>query len=420
MFVQMDGNVVIMNPNNGDILAMATYPGYNLNDPYTINNEELKSIWNTLQSSERSNNLEKMWRNKAISDTYEPGSTFKLITASTALEEGLVKDIEAENFACTGRIEVAGVSIKCWRYYRPHGSESLRTGLMNSCNPVFIGLGQKLGVDTYFSYLGKFGLLSKTGVDLPGEANSIFIAKEKAGPVELATISFGQRFEITPLQLVTAVSSIANGGNLIQPRVVKATIDSETGETQEKEPVILSENVISKETSKNVLSMMESVVSLGTGKNAQVKGYSVGGKTGTSEDGVNTGKYVTSFCGVASISDPELVILITLYNPTGEGGHQGGGVAAPIGSQILSEVLPYLELEKDKAEELEPVTEVTVPNITNINVKEAEKVLKDLGLQMRINVEEGIDISEMIITNQTPKEGITINSGTTIYCEIGT
>ena len=420
MFVQMDGNVVIMNPNNGDILAMATYPGYNLNDPYTINNEELKSIWNTLQSSERSNNLEKMWRNKAISDTYEPGSTFKLITASTALEEGLVKDIEAENFACTGRIEVAGVSIKCWRYYRPHGSESLRTGLMNSCNPVFIGLGQKLGVDTYFSYLEKFGLLSKTGVDLPGEANSIFIAKEKAGPVELATISFGQRFEITPLQLVTAVSSIANGGNLIQPRVVKATIDSETGETQEKEPVILSENVISKETSKNVLSMMESVVSLGTGKNAQVKGYSVGGKTGTSEDGVNTGKYVTSFCGVASISDPELVILITLYNPTGEGGHQGGGVAAPIGSQILSEVLPYLELKRDKEEELDPVTEVTVPNITNMNVKDAEKVLKDLGLQMSINVEEGIDISEMIITNQTPKEGITINSGTKIYCEIGT
>lgn len=420
MFVQMDGNVVIMNPNNGDILAMATYPGYNLNDPYTINNEELKSIWNTLQSSERSNNLEKMWRNKAISDTYEPGSTFKLITASTALEEGIVKDIEAENFACTGRIEVAGVSIKCWRYYRPHGSESLRTALMNSCNPIFIGLGQKLGVDTYFSYLEKFGLLSKTGVDLPGEANSIFIAKEKAGPVELATISFGQRFEITPLQLVTAVSSIANGGNLVQPRVVKATIDSETGERTEKEPVILSENVISKQTSKNVLSMMESVVSLGTGKNAQVKGYSVGGKTGTSEDGVNTGKYVTSFCGVASISDPELVILITLYNPTGEGGHQGGGVAAPIGSQILSEVLPYLELEKDKEEELEQVTEVTVPNITNMSVKDAERTLKDLGLQMRINVEEGIDISEMIITNQTPKEGITINSGTTIYCEIGT
>lgn len=295
MYVQMDGNVIIMNPNNGDILAMATYPGYNLNDPYTINNEELRANWNTLQSSERSNYLEKMWRNKAISDTYEPGSTFKLITASASLEEGLVNDIEKESFACTGGIEVAGVRIKCWRYYRPHGSESLRTALMNSCNPIFIGLGQKLGVDTYFNYLEKFGLLSKTGVDLPGEANSIFIAKNKAGPVELATISFGQRFEITPLQLVTAVSSIANGGNLMKPRVVKATIDAETGERTEKEPVVVSENVISKETSKKVLSMMESVVALGTGKGAQVQGYSIGGKTGTSEDGVNTGKYVTSF-----------------------------------------------------------------------------------------------------------------------------
>ena len=418
MYVQTGGNVVIMNPNNGDILAMATYPGYNLNDPYTINNEELKAIWTTLQSSERSNYLEKMWRNKAISDTYEPGSTFKLITASSALEEGLVKDIEAENFACTGRIEVAGVSIKCWRYYRPHGSESLRTALMNSCNPIFIGLGQKLGVDTYFSYLEKFGLLSKTGVDLPGEANSIFIAKEKAGPVELATISFGQRFEITPLQLVTAVSAIANGGNLMQPRIVKATIDSETGETKEKEPVVVSENVISKETSKNVLSMMESVVALGTGKGAQVQGYSIGGKTGTSEDGVNTGKYVTSFCGIASISDPELVILITLYNPTGEGGHQGGGVAAPIASQILGEVLPYMELEKDNTEDLEPVTEVTVPNIIGMTVKDADKILKDLGLEIMLNSEAEIDTSQTVIVNQTPKEGIKINSGATIYCDI--
>lgn len=407
-----------MNPNNGDILAMATYPGYNLNDPYTINNEELKAVWTTLQSSERSNYLEKMWRNKAISDTYEPGSTFKLITASSALEEGLVKDIEAERFACTGRIEVAGVSIKCWRYYRPHGSESLRTALMNSCNPIFIGLGQNLGVDTYFSYLEKFGLLSKTGVDLPGEANSIFIAKEKAGPVELATISFGQRFEITPLQLVTAVSAIANGGNLMQPRIVKATIDSETGERQEKEPIVVSENVISKETSEKVLSMMESVVSLGTGKGAQVQGYSIGGKTGTSEDGVNTGKYVTSFCGVASISNPELVILITLYNPTGEGGHQGGGVAAPIASQILGEVLPYLELEKDNTEGLEPITEVTVPNVINMTVKEAQKNLKDLGLEIKLNTEEEIDTSQVIIINQTPKEGIKINSGTTIYCDV--
>ena len=214
---------------------------------------------------------------------------------------------------------------------------------MNSCNPVFIGLGQKIGVEKYFEYLNKFGLLSKTGVMLPGEANSIFVKQEKCGPVELATISFGQRFEITPLQLITAVSAISNGGTLITPRIVTATIDSQTEERKELE-VEKKHTVISKETSEKVLSMMESVVSEGTGKNAKVEGFRIGGKTGTSEDGVNTGKYVTSFCGVAPIDNPQAVVLVTLYNPTGEGGHQGGGVAAPVGGQIFSEILPYLEV----------------------------------------------------------------------------
>ena len=339
------GNIVVMNPKTGDILAMATYPSYNLNEPYTINNDELKNNWDNMEQSEKTKNLQAMWRNKAISDTYEPGSVFKLVTASSALEEGITETDKNGEFSCTGSITVAGARIKCWRYYRPHGSESLRQGLMNSCNPVFIGLGQKLGVDTYFKYLNKFGLLNKTGVMLPGEANSIFIAQNKCGPVELATISFGQRFEITPIQLVTAVSSIANGGELITPRIVKARINSETGEKTEL-PVEKKGTVISKETSEKVLSMMESVVSEGTGKNAKVEGYRIGGKTGTSEDGVNTGKYVTSFCGVAPIDDPQVVVLVTLYNPTGEGGHQGGGVAAPVGGQIFSEILPYLETEK--------------------------------------------------------------------------
>lgn len=340
------GNIVVMNPKTGDILAMATYPSYNLNEPYTINNDELKSNWDNMEQSEKSKNLQAMWRNKAISDTYEPGSVFKLITASSALEEGITDTDRSGEFVCTGSITVAGARIKCWRYYRPHGSESLRQGLMNSCNPVFIGLGQKLGVDTYYKYLNKFGLLSKTGVMLPGEANSIFIAQNKCGPVELATISFGQRFEITPIQLVTAVSSIANGGNLITPRIVKATIDSKTGERTDL-PAENKGTVISKETSEKVLSMMESVVLEGTGKNAKVEGYRIGGKTGTSEDGVNTGKYVTSFCGVAPTNDPQVVVLVTLYNPTGEGGHQGGGVAAPVGGQIFNEILPYLEIEKN-------------------------------------------------------------------------
>ena len=290
------GNVVVMNPQNGDILAMATYPSYNLNDPYVAYTEELQQNWDNMPQEEKTKSLQAVWRNKAIADTYEPGSVFKLITTSAALEEGVVTDIDKEGeFCCTGSIEVAGVRIKCWRYYRPHGSESLRTALMNSCNPVFIGLGQKLGVKTYYSYLNKFRLLNKTGIDLPGEANSIFLAEEKAGPVELATISFGQRFEITPIQLATAVSGIANGGTSIQPRIVKQIINSKTKEITDV-PVKTNGQIISKETSEKVLSMMETVVAEGTGKNAKVAGYRIGGKTGTSEDGVNTNKYVTSFC----------------------------------------------------------------------------------------------------------------------------
>ena len=314
------GSVIVMNPQNGDILAMANYPNYNLNEPYEPFTEELKSSWDSLEQQEKTIQLQSVWRNKAIADTYEPGSVFKLITASAALEEGITDTDNEGEFSCTGGIEVAGVRIKCWRYYRPHGSESLRQALMNSCNPVFIGLGQKMGVTKYYEYLEKFKLLQTTGIDLPGEAGSIFLAKEKAGPVELATISFGQRFEITPIQLATAVSSIANGGTSIKPRVVKQIINSETKEITEV-PVEKGDNVISKETSEKVLSMMESVVSEGTGKNAKVEGYRIGGKTGTSEDGVNTNKYVTSFCGVAPIDDPQVVVLVTLYNPTGEGGH---------------------------------------------------------------------------------------------------
>ena len=317
------GNIIIMDPRNGDILAMATYPNYNLNEPFKINNSELEAVWDTLSSEEKNNNLQAMWRNKAIADTYEPGSTFKLVTASAALEEGITQTDKEGEFSCSGGIEVAGVRIKCWRYYRPHGAESLRQALMNSCNPVFIGLGQRLGVETYYSYLEKFGFLQKTGIDLPGEAGSIFLAKEKVGPVELATISFGQRFEVTPIQMTTMLATIANKGKYVKPRLVKAIIDPETEERTEIEPEYKNQ-VISEETSKKILDMMESVASEGTGKNAAVEGYRIGGKTGTSEDGVNTGKYVTSFIGVAPIDEPQMVMLITLYNPTGEGGHQGG------------------------------------------------------------------------------------------------
>lgn len=338
------GNVIVMDPRNGDILAMATYPYYDLNNPYKINKPELEEIWTELDREQKSISLQAMWRNKAVADTYEPGSTFKLVTASAALEENLATADRQGAFCCSGGIEIAGVRIKCWRYYRPHGSQSLRNGLMNSCNPVFIGLGQKIGVTKYYEYLRKFGFLEKTGVDLIGEAGSIFLKEEKVGPVELATISFGQRFEVTPIQMVTMVASIANNGRYVKPRVVKAIQNSVTGEIMEIEPVYKNQ-VISEETAKEVLSMMTSVVSEGTGKNARVQGYNIGGKTGTSEDGVNTGKYVTSFIGVAPTDSPRLCILVTLYNPTGEAGHQGGTVAAPVAGKILNEVISYLELE---------------------------------------------------------------------------
>ena len=413
------GNIIVMNPQNGDILAMATYPSYNLNEPYEPYTDELKLTWDSLSQEEKTTNLQAVWRNKAIADTYEPGSVFKLITASAAIEEGLVTDIDKEGqFSCTGGIEVAGVRIKCWRYYRPHGSESLRQGLMNSCNPVFIGLGQQLGVTKYYEYLEKFKLLQKTGIDLPGEAGSIFLAKEKAGPVELATISFGQRFEITPIQLATAVSSIANGGTSVSPRVVKQIINSQTKEVTDI-PVKTNGTVISKETSEKVLSMMESVVSEGTGKNAKVAGYRIGGKTGTSEDGVNTNKYVTSFCGVAPIDNPQAVVLVTLYNPTGERTViNGGGVAAPVGGQIFSEILPYLEVNQGNTDEVEVAEQITTPDVIGKTVTEAEKIMKENGLELVVqNEEEEMDKDNSIIKTQTPQAGITINKGNKVYVE---
>lgn len=409
------GNIVIMNPQNGDVLAMATYPSYNLNQPYEPYTDELKQNWEQMEQAEKTKSLQAVWRNKAIADTYEPGSVFKLVTASAALEEGITDTDHKGEFCCTGGIEVAGVRIKCWRYYRPHGPESLREALMNSCNPVFIGLGQKMGVSKYYSYLNKFKLLNTTKIDLPGEANSIFLAENKAGPVELATISFGQRFEITPIQLVTAVSAISNGGMSVKPRVVKQIINSETKEVTDI-PVQKDERVISQETSEKVLSMMESVVSEGTGKNAKVLGYRIGGKTGTSEDGVNTNKYVTSFCGVAPIDNPQVVVLVTLYNPTGEGGHQGGGVAAPVGGQIFSEILPYLEVNQGNVEEVEPVERVQAPDILEKSIKEAEKLLKESGLQLVIeNETEGLDKENTIVKEQIPSAGITVNKGSKVH-----
>ncbi|MCL2859410.1 MAG: penicillin-binding transpeptidase domain-containing protein [Oscillospiraceae bacterium] len=410
------GNIIIMNPKTGDVLAMAEYPDYNLNSPYDAYTPELSQTWDNLSEADQMKELQKVWRNKAISDGYEPGSVFKILTASAALQEGIAEVDKAGEFYDPGYIIVDGVKMQCWRYYNPHGSESLRQALMNSCNPVFIGLGEKLGVKTYFSYLQKFGMLERTGIDLYGEANSIFLKESKVGPIELATYAFGQRFEVTPIQMVRMASVIANGGKLVTPRIVKQIIDPTTGEKTDI-PVKISDNVISEQTAKNVLSMMGSVVSEGTGKGSQVAGYSIAGKTGTSEDGVNTGKYIASFMAIAPMEDPELVMLITLYNPTGEGGHQGGGIVAPLSGQILSEVLPYLGVVK-KVDDTKPV--VTVPELRGMSITDAQKAVKELGLKLSIrNKPDGeLDESKTIIVEQSPKPGIKINQDNTILVDI--
>ena len=277
-------------------------------------------------------------------------------------------------------------------------------------------------------------MLSKTNIDLPGEANSIFLKKNKVGPVELATISFGQRFEITPMQMLKMVATIANKGRKVNPRIAKARINSITGEKEEFK-IEEGERVISEETANKVLSMMGSVVEEGTGKNAKVPGYYIGGKTGTSEDGVNTGKYVTSFVGVANVDDPEVVMIIILYNPTGEGGHQGGGVAAPIAGEVFGEILPYLELKKkedDKNEE-ENNRKIQMIDVTKMKLNDAKKKLKELNLEVEINyknenknevdnilenIETENDTKEKIVIDQLPKEGIEIREGTKVILYI--
>ena len=348
------GNVIVMNPQNGEILGMAGYPNFNLNDPFFSIEELPQGLAekngldaNNLSDNDKNKLAQSLWRNKAISDPYEPGSTFKIVTTSISLEEGIATPDKAGQFCCVGYIEVAGVKMKCWRYYKPHGSESLRQALMNSCNPVFIGLGEKIGVSTYYKYLNKFGFLKKTGIDIPGEASSIFLNEKKVGPVELGTIAFGQRFKITPIQMATMLSSIGNKGVYVKPHFVKKIIsNSEFDENGNRKVTEIGkqegERIISEENAKNVLSMMQSVVDEGTGKKAKSEGINIGGKTGTSEDGVNTGKYIASFIGIAPVENPKVVVLVTLYNPKGEGGHSGGGIAAPVAGKIIKESLDYL------------------------------------------------------------------------------
>lgn len=405
------GAIVVMDPRTGDILAMASSNGYDLNSPFEPNKEEVKAVWDTLDQKEKNEALQKMWRNPAVADTYEPGSTFKIITTSIALEEGLTQTDREGEFNCSGSIQAAkGVSIKCWRFPRTHGSQSLRKGLMNSCNPVFITLGKRIGVTTFYKYLRNFGFFDKTGVNLTGDTKGIFFDENKVGDVELATLAFGQRFQITPLQLANAACAIANGGNLMKPRIVKEIRNSNGDIVEEVKPEVYR-RVISEQTSKDVLSMMTSVVDEGTGKNARVQGYQIGGKTGTAEVGVKTNKYTASFLGIAPTSSPRLVILVCLFDPKGVDGHQGGGIAAPVAGKIMTEVLKYLEIPQDFTYTEEEKENVVVPEIRNLTLKEAKQKLTALNLKLEVSsLSEEYDEENSVVLEQIPKPGVTILS----------
>lgn len=327
-------SVIVMNPQNGELMAMVNYPEFDLNNPFTLAGDTGEAV----SAEEKQNLLNKMWRNQCISDTYEPGSTFKIITEAAALEEGVVKLDDA--FFCPGYKIVEDRRIRCART-TGHGAETFETGIMNSCNPVFMELGERLGAENFVGYFKQFGLLSKTNIDLPGEAGTIMHKTENIGPVELATISFGQSFQITPIQLVTTVSSIINGGTRVTPHFGVSVQDAD-GNTVKTFSYETHENICTAETSETMRYLLEKVVSEGTGKNAKIEGFSIGGKTATSQTLPRSDhKYISSFLGFAPADNPQVLVLVVINNP--QGIYYGGTIAAPVAKEIFENILPYLD-----------------------------------------------------------------------------
>ncbi len=331
--------ILLMDPQDGEILAMVNVPEFDLNDPFTLNTGvDIEG----LSEEEKQDALNQMWRNGCINDTYEPGSTFKIITASACLEEGVVK--LTDSFSCPGYRIVEDRKIRCHKV-GGHGAETFVEGIQNSCNPVFIEIGLRLGVERFCDYFDQFGLMGMTGVDLPGEAGTIMHKEENIGQVELATMSFGQSFQITPIQMAATVSSLVNGGKRVTPHFGVRVLDAE-GEEVKEFTYGSGKRVVSEETSETMQMLLESVVSEGTGKNAYVEGYHIGGKTATSQTlPRSANKYIASFIGFAPADDPQILGMCVIYNP--QGVYYGGTIAAPVIGNIFENIFPYLGIEKD-------------------------------------------------------------------------
>lgn len=339
--------IIVMNPQNGEIYALADVPEYNLNEPFTLNYETGEAVTQDMRNQ--------MWRNYCISDTYEPGSTFKIVTATTAFEQGVLR-VE-DQFYCPGYHIVEDRRIRCHKV-AGHGAETFRDGIMNSCNPVFMQVGERIGVDGFYKGLKKLGLFEQTGVDLPGEANSIFHKQENVGPVELATMSFGQSFQITPLQLMRAAAAVVNGGNLVTPHFGVYTTDENNNVTE----VLKYETktgAVSEATSETMKELLEAVVAEGTGHRAYIAGYSIGGKTATSEKLPRSeNRYISSFLGFSPADNPQVMTLILIDEP--QGIYYGGTIAAPVVSEIYDNILPYLGIYKDENAEEETTQTISI------------------------------------------------------------
>jgi stage V sporulation protein D (sporulation-specific penicillin-binding protein) len=400
-------SIILMNPQNGEILAMANKPDFDLNEPFALDIDTTG-----LTSEEKQKLLNQIWRNFNISDTYEPGSAFKVVTASAGLEEGVVA--ETSTFSCPGFRIVEDRRIRCHKV-GGHGAQTFVQGIQNSCNPVFMDVGAALGVDNWYKYLDKFGLFDKTGVDLPGEARTIIHKKENVGPVELATMSFGQSFQITPLQLVRAAASVINGGNLVTPHFGDKVINND-GETVVEFEYPITKQSISAETSAAMCRLLESVVSEGTGRRCYVPGFRIGGKTATSEKlPRRNGKYIASFLAFAPADDPQVIALVLVNEPKGI--YYGGAVVGPIIQEIFTTVLPYLGIEEVYSERdylNYNVGNIEVPNLLGLTVAEAKKVLKDYT-KLEIEI---LGEGDMVV-EQFPLEGEFINedSKVILYAE---
>jgi len=395
------GTCIVMNPKTGEILAMATAPEFDPNDPFTPSRDVDKLNWDSYTSAQKSAALQDVWKNKNVTDAYEPGSIFKVVTAAIAVEEGIVDNVDAVNYNCTGSLKVGDWDISCWRTV-PHGRQSLRQGLMNSCNPVYMSVALSIGASRFYNYINAFGVSKSTNSGIIGEANGYNHTEKKLKEDKsaLATSGFGQSFTLTPLNMINVVSCIANDGKLMQPRIVKEVRDANGEVVESYEPVVVKQ-VISEATSDTVLSMMESVVSNGTGRYGQVKGYYIAGKTSTAEQGdKNNPVYVASFIALAPAKDPEIAVLFNLYNPKGPNGHQGGGIAAPVVSKVVGEILQYLDIPKDYEVESDPV-KAMVPNVTNMTLGNAKRILTNSGI--RYVVDESND--DAIVKIQYPMAG---------------